>query len=110
MRLALILLAASALASCSTEEERKAAGYPVAVDSTVTDQAGNRRGLVVSSYSDMQARFDVTPVLDPQTGCEYLMSTVHSGVSLTIRYDRTGKPMCPDVPRSAPNFVIDRTK
>lgn len=108
MRLALILLAGLALASCKSEAERKAEGYPVAVDSTKRSPDGVRAGLVIHSYSDMQLLESATPVIDPQTGCEYLLTHVSQGGSLSIRYDRNGHPMCPGVARSTEGFAINR--
>lgn len=109
MRTALFLLAALSLASCSSEAERKEAGYAVAVDSTKRNPDGVRAGVYINSYSSMQLLTGATPVIDPQTGCEYLLTHVSQGGSLSIRYDSHGHPMCPDTVRAErPEFGINR--
>lgn len=91
MRFSAILLLAAAslgLVSCQSEEQNKARGVPRV----------SPRGLTITSYvDDSQSSPEYAqPVLDPDTGCEYLMSRVHGGASLTIRYNRDGTPRCPD--------------
>lgn len=47
-------------------------------------------GPSVQSTNIMMQGYEI--VIDPETGCEYLINPRYS--ALTIRYDRNGQPMC----------------
>jgi hypothetical protein len=103
MRIAPLLLLL-ALASCKLPTPDGGAGQQHSATGLPVIQFGS------SSDIDEGARRYYS-VIDPQTGCEYLLSPGgHSDSVLSIRFDGNGKPMCPGTPRSDPDFKIDRTK